>query len=84
MVDLVFIIDRIIKYLMMSNSIRSDSYFESVRRGLHPLTTTPIVPQKRSATTENVNRKAVNHPGILESYPSTRSATMSESRAFSH
>ena len=48
----------------MSNTIRSDSYSESVQRGLHPLTTTPIAPQRRSATTENVNRKSVNYPAI--------------------
>lgn len=63
----------------MSNTIRSDSYSESVQRGLHPLITTPIVPQRRSATTGNVSRKSMNYPAISQSFPNTRSATISGS-----
>jgi hypothetical protein len=67
----------------MSSTIRSDSYSESVQRGLHPLVTIPIAPQRRSATTENINRKSVNYPAISsESFPSTRSATISASTTF--
>jgi hypothetical protein len=44
----------------MSNSIRSDSYSESVRQGLHPLTTTAIVPQRRTT----INRRSVNYPAV--------------------
>jgi hypothetical protein len=64
MINIVFIISHIIKGLIMSNSIRSDSYSESVRQGLHPLTTTPIVPQRRPATTGNINRRPINYPVI--------------------
>jgi hypothetical protein len=65
----------------MSSTIRSDSYSESVQRGLHPLTITSIVPQRRSATTENVNRRSMNYPEMSGSFPSTRSATISASTA---
>jgi hypothetical protein len=57
---------------IMINSIRSDSYSESVRRGLHPLTTSPIASHKRSATTENVSRTSNR-----DLSPNTRSATIS-------
>jgi len=67
----------------MSNTIRSDSYSESVQRGLHSLVAIPIVPQRRSATTENVNRKSIDYPAISsQSFPSTRSATISASTTF--
>ena len=49
----------------MHNTIRSDSYSESVRQGLHPLTTTPIGLQKRSATLGNVNRNVQLFPSWI-------------------
>ncbi|UJR15573.1 hypothetical protein I4U23_002511 [Adineta vaga] len=61
----------------MSNSIRSDSYSESVKRGIHPLTTSPIIPQRRSATTGNVNRTSAYFPSMSNLSSNSRSATIS-------
>jgi len=66
----------------MSNSIRSDSYSESVKRGLHPLTTPPIALHRRSATTENVNRISTYYPRMSNLSSSSRSATISASTEF--
>ena len=62
----------------MLNSIRSDSYSESVQRGLRPLTTTPIALQRRSATMSNVNRASAYEPtlpGISSSMKSIAGST---------
>ena len=64
MINIVFIVCHRIKSLLMSNSIRSDSYAESVKQGLHPLTTTPLIPQRRATTTGNISRRSVNYPAI--------------------
>ncbi|CAF0993094.1 unnamed protein product [Adineta steineri] len=61
----------------MSNTIRSDSYSESVRRGIHPLTTTPIAANRRSATTGNVNRTSAYFPTTSNLSSNSRSATLS-------
>ncbi|CAF0786840.1 unnamed protein product [Adineta ricciae] len=61
----------------MSNSIRSDSYSESVKRGIHPLTTSPIVQQRRSATTGNVSRTSTYFPSMSNLSSNSRSATIS-------
>jgi hypothetical protein len=57
----------------MNNTIRSDSYSESVKLGLHPLTTTPITANRRAATTGNVHRGSVYYPAMSDLSSSAKS-----------
>ena len=56
----------------MSNSIRSESYSESVKRGFYPLTPSPIQLQQQRSTT---SKKSFHYPPIPESH-TTISARM--------
>ncbi|CAF0795572.1 unnamed protein product [Rotaria sordida] len=57
----------------MPNTIRSDSYSESVKQGIHPLTTIPITSNRRAKTIDNINRRSIYYPSVNVLSTSTRS-----------
>ena len=63
----------LVSILIMHNSIRSGSYSESVKQGLHPLTTIPITSNRRATTTGNVQRESIYHPAMSEFSSSAKS-----------
>jgi hypothetical protein len=63
----------------MNKKIRSDSDSESVKRGVHVLTTMPIVPSNRASTLANVNRGSIYYPAVSELSPNNRLITTSAS-----
>lgn len=64
---------------MMSNPIRSNSYFESVKSNLDPDTIKPIARTHLSATTGNVNRISLNDSITSDSSSRKRFSTVSAS-----
>ncbi|CAF1149567.1 unnamed protein product [Rotaria sordida] len=60
----------------MSNTKRSDSYFESIKRSAHPLTTMPLVKSRRSATSGNINRTSAHNHITSNLSSNARSATI--------
>lgn len=66
--------------LIMSSSIRSDSYFQSVRQGINSLSTLPVVQDQRRATVGHVNRTSAYYHHPTSNLSSARkSATISAS-----
>ncbi len=63
----------------MNNTKRSNSESESIKRGIHALTATPIISNRRATTIGNVHRDSIYYPTVSEISPSHRSATTSAS-----
>ncbi|CAF0798648.1 unnamed protein product [Rotaria sp. Silwood1] len=61
----------------MSTANRSDSYFESVKRSSHPLTTIPIVQHRRSITSGHINRTSAYDHTISDASSGASSAVIS-------
>ncbi|CAF3655263.1 unnamed protein product, partial [Rotaria sp. Silwood1] len=57
----------------MSNTIRSDSYSESVKQGIHSLATLPITSNRRAKTIDNIHRQSIYYQPVNELSSSTRS-----------
>ncbi|CAF4182111.1 unnamed protein product [Rotaria sp. Silwood2] len=57
----------------MSNTIRSDSYSESVKHGIHELATIPITSNRRAKTIDNIHRRSIYYQPVNVLSSSTRS-----------
>jgi len=63
----------------MNNAMRSDPDSEPIKQGIHVLTTTPIIQNRRATTIGNVHRESIYYPAISEVSSNNRSITTSAS-----
>jgi hypothetical protein len=63
----------------MNNAMRSNSDSEPIKQGIHALTTTPIIQNRRATTIGNVHPESIYYPAIAEVSSNNRSITTSAS-----